>query len=133
MHHNQDFTDELHAYFANGLLQHYPKNTLIVGDNEQQKIVYFIKSGYVRVHADNGRGEEYTHIVYGAGEIFPLIWLTRQQNSANFCRTLTETELYAVPLETFNHDLIEKKGFANAMLRQAVEQYRIYAMRVANL
>jgi len=129
----QDFTDTLRQYFSAGALQSVPKNTPIVTQNKLQKSVYFVRSGYVRVYSTNNRGEQYTHILYGAGEIFPLTWLTKQQLIATVYESLTDTEVHSLPLDQVNHDLINQNGLSLAFLRQSVEQYRIYAMRLDNL
>lgn len=95
--------------------------------------MFYILSGYIRIYSLNARNDQYTHIIYGPGEIFPLTWLTQQERTSVFYEAMTDAEIRSVSLEQFNADLKEVPKLAYSMLQQSVEQYRLYAMRVVNL
>ena len=133
MYHSQNFVGVLRSYFSKGTLETYRKGSRVLLSNADQKVVYFIRSGYVRIYSTTARKEEYTHIIYGQNELFPLTWLSKQDKTSATYQALTDVEVYAVPLSKVSNDLENKADLTLAMLRQAVEQYRIYSMRVDNL
>ena len=134
MDHAEDHITRVRNYFRNGQQQSIPKHTqILLIDEDRPRAMYYIGSGYVRVYSVNSRKEQYTHIIYGPGEIFPLTWLTKQTRSNVLYGALTDCEIYCVELDSFNRDLQKDNGLSYGMLQQAIEQYRLYTMRVDNL
>jgi len=132
VYHKQDFARILRDYFAQGTLRTYAKNDLVMAQHETPTDMFYIKSGAVRIYT-NERGDEFTQVIYAPGEVFPLYWLTQDRQQSSICETLMPTELLSMPLSQLDTDLATNIDLATTMLRQTAEQYRIYAMRVANL
>jgi CRP/FNR family transcriptional regulator, cyclic AMP receptor protein len=132
VNHKQDFATVLRDYFMQGSPESYAKGSIIIGAEDTPTDMYFIKSGAARFYT-NDRGDEFTHIIYAPGEVFPLYILAQDRQQLSTCEALLPTEVLRIPLHQFNQDLADNNALATAMLRQTVEQYRIYAMRVANL
>lgn len=135
MDHRDNSMHLVRQYFLdNGSCIKVPKDTEIIAMNDDRGDIYLIVSGYFRVYATNfRRREEFTHILYGPGEIFPMGWLTKQKASLAYYVSLTPAEIYRLSPEQFKKDMLRNNQLAYAMLQQTLEQYRIFTMRVNNL
>jgi CRP-like cAMP-binding protein len=123
----------MRAYFQNGTRLEHAKGTYILTTEKEKEATYYIADGFVRIYSQTNRGEQYTHIIYGPGEIFPVTWLARAPRSKIMYETLSDTVLYSVPITRLSDDMLKNPKLSYGVLQQTIEQYRIYTMRVDNL
>jgi len=128
-----NYTDTLGAYFSQGILTSHSKCSTILDINRKKESLYYIKSGYMRIYSLNRRNEQYSHIFYGPNELFPVSWLTDQEQTNAVYEALTDCEIYAINIAQLNADTAKDPVLAQALLKQVAEQYRIYTQRVDNL
>ena len=60
--------------FSRGQPLTFKKGEHIIAQDVEPEGVYYISTGYVKIYSISGSGDEYIHILYGSGEIFPLVW-----------------------------------------------------------
>ncbi len=60
--------------FAKGQPMMFGASDIILGNQPTPNGVYYINSGYVKAYSISNQGDEYMHLVYGQGELFPLVW-----------------------------------------------------------
>lgn len=121
--------------FATGQQLHYLKGQLIIHAEDMPDYVYCIKRGLVKIYSINNQGEEYVHIFYGPGEIFPMRWILGVGASWSniFFQAATATDLYRLPTEQVLAVLQEDALLTTSLLRQVTRQFQLYADRIDNL
>lgn len=82
----------------------YKKRTMILHSNDSTSIVFFIKSGYIRVFRISEDGEELTLTILKEYDFFPLTYgFNNNEAKANnyYLETITPLELWKAPQEQF--------------------------------
>jgi CRP/FNR family transcriptional regulator len=123
----------IHRLFYKGQPLVAAKGEIILG-NDVTKGVYYISTGYIKVYSISQAGEEFVHIIYGPGEIFPLVWAYLGiQPESLFYQAMSSTTLWRLSRDWFNVFITGQLEFAHAMSVQLAQQFRIYIDRVDNL
>ena len=133
MDHSGNYINDMRTYFKKGTLLQCAKGAHILTTESEKQATYFIDDGFVRIYSQTARGEQYTHILYGPGEIFPITWLARTPRSTLMYETLSDASIYAVPITQLSNDMLANPRLSYGVLQQTIEQYRIYTFRVDNL
>lgn len=128
-----DSADSIADLFKSGQRLSYAKGEIILRPDDDSPGIFYVESGYVKVFSINDRGEEYLHIVYGTGEIFPLIWVLSGQPRNVFYRAMTACVLLRVPGEKFQESIEANSSQCFAVLKQVTRQFNVYTHRVDNL
>lgn len=125
--------DELAKFFTtNGKQIVYANGELILRADDEPQGAYYIVSGFVKVYSINSQGEEYVHIIYGDGEIFPMVWILRKISRSVFYEALGSVTILRAPSEALVKRL-EQDKIASSFLNQVVDQFSVYSDRVDNL
>jgi CRP-like cAMP-binding protein len=125
---------KLRLLFEKGQTLIFPKDQVIVGNSLEPEGVYYIHSGYIKVYSLSDEGDEYIHIIFGHGEIFPMIWAYLDIASTSlFYETLVETKLYRISRPLFNAYIKTDLSLAYAASVQLAQQFRILTDRIDNL
>jgi CRP-like cAMP-binding protein len=123
----------LQNIFAASKPTHYSAGEIIARAEDDPKAVYLIESGYVRVYSINSRGEEYMHIVYRAGELFPLMSLTGKKQRGVYYEALDTSTVRKLPVEELMDKIKTDTAVSSEMVFQILEQFNVYVDRVDNL
>ena len=92
---------DIGALENHAVLRRYPKNTIVVMEDDTQSQLFVIRSGKVRVFANDEEGKQVTLKHMGPGEYFgELSVLDRHPRSASIA-SLTDVELLTIAGETF--------------------------------
>lgn len=118
--------------FRKGRLLNYRNRELIVRAGEPPQGVYFIGKGFVKVYSISDQGTERIHVIYKAGEIFPLIWAFNGQMTDVFYESLGPTKLWRLPKDEFIENM-HNGGYHDPVVMQFIEQFRIFSDRLENL
>lgn len=129
----QKYKDALDAVFSKGPILSYAKGQKILGLDDNPDGLYRIQSGAVKVYAVNAQGNQYVHIIYGVGELFPLPWILYKQRRKVIYEALLPTTLQLIDRDVFIAHMHDTTDFAVATFAQVVQQFNIYADRVDNL
>jgi len=129
----KNYVNDMRDYFRGGTHQHYRKGQLVEVNSSLNEQTYYVSSGFMRLFASNNRGEQYTHIIYGPGDIYPISWMVDIPLRAVSADALTPVELYSLPAADIARQVQADINLACGLLQQTIEQYRHYASRVDNL
>lgn len=111
----------------------YGAGEIIARADDEPSVIYCIKSGYVRVYSINSRHEEYLHIIYKRGELFPLLWLTDKTQKGVYYEAIDVTQVYKVPVTMLQERAKSDAAFSYALTEQTMHQFNVYIDRVDNL
>lgn len=128
-----DPANPLTGLFKSGQRLSYSKGEIVLRPDDESPGIFYVESGYVKVFSINDRGEEYLHIIYGANEIFPLIWVMSGQPRNVFYRAVTACALLRVPGKKFQDSIEADSTLCFAVLKQVTKQFNVYTNRVDNL
>ncbi|HET9174626.1 MAG TPA: Crp/Fnr family transcriptional regulator [Candidatus Saccharimonadales bacterium] len=124
---------ELYGLFQGGPHMVYHKSDVILRGDFPADRLYYIESGYVKAYSLNDRGEEYVHLLYGPGDIFPLIGLINNTVRDIFYESLDTAQLFSYQKDSL-HELLETHPtLTKEMLHQSLRQLTIYGDRLDNL
>lgn len=124
---------ELIDQFKQGRLLTYRKGEIILRAAEEPSGVYCIEQGFIRVYSITDQGEENTHVIYKAGEVFPLIWAFNNIARNVFYESLDVSQLWWLSKDEFLHLAKTSHKVSYLVLYQAVNQFHIFADRLDNL
>ncbi len=125
---------EIRKFFTKGQPISTSKGEVILGNDSHPDGIYYIDTGYVKAYSLSDSGDEYLHIIYGQGEIFPLIWAYLGViNSEVYYETMSETVLWRVAREWFMNFIKTNINVCFAMSMQLSQQFRLFSDRVDNL
>jgi CRP-like cAMP-binding protein len=120
--------------FHNGQPLSYSKGEVILGNLSKPDGVYFIDSGYVKIYTISDEGEEYLSIIYGSGEVFPILWAYLDiEPEILFYETLSDCILWRISREWFNKAITLDVATGYAFAIQLAQQFSIFIDRVDNL
>jgi CRP-like cAMP-binding protein len=127
-------TKALATFFLSGRSVRYGKSEVVVVGDDSEPEVFYIGKGYIKVYSINDEGEEYIHVIYKKGEIFPLIWALRDLKRHVFYESIGSSVLWKMPKEDFlAYIKLHTNDVTFALLEQMAEQFGIYADRLDNL
>lgn len=126
-------SSDILTFFESGKPLRFNRGNIILNGHDEPQGVYCIARGYVKVYSISDEGEEYVHIIYKAGEIFPLIWALKGVRRKVFYESLGDSALWRLPLDKFLPLTRQDLQLAALVTDQLAEQFRIYADRVDNL
>lgn len=111
----------------------YGAGEIIARADDEPSVIYCIKSGYVRVYSINSRHEEYLHIIYKRGELFPLLWLTEKVQKGVYYEALEPSQVYKIPASMLLDHAKTDPKVSFALTVQVMQQFNVYLDRVDNL
>jgi CRP/FNR family transcriptional regulator len=124
----------LEDFFTTGISIHASKGEVVLRGDEENADIFYLSKGLIKVYSINDEGEEYIHIIYKTGDIFPLIWAFRNKQRRVFYESLASSVLWKVPKARFLGHIKENTSpEAYSLIEQLAEQFNVYADRVDNL
>lgn len=124
----------LSDFFVQGRPVRYSRGEVIVAGDDPNPDIHYIGRGFVKVYSINDDGEEYVHVVYRKGEIFPLIWALRDHRRRIFYEAIDDCVLWKKTKNELREYLDEHADpISRALLGRLAEQFNIYADRLDNL
>ncbi|MDB5168747.1 MAG: CarD family transcriptional regulator [Candidatus Saccharibacteria bacterium] len=128
-----DLHASLEQLFARGQQLTLGKDEIVIRPGDDPSHLYQVQSGYVKVYFINREGEEYLHVIYGAGEIFPLAWIVHRVRRNVFYETITPTVLMRLSRDEFLEHTAHDPEMGFIVMQQVVSQFNIYLDRIDNL
>lgn len=124
----------LEAFFKTGDLLKFSRNEHILHTQSESDALYYIAKGYIKVYSIDSRGQHYINIIYGPGEMFPLVWLNNAEMklTRNY-QAISECTIRRRSREDFMLNFMVDSQFAYATLQQFISQFSVYNDRVTNL
>jgi CRP/FNR family cyclic AMP-dependent transcriptional regulator len=128
-----DAAELIQKLFANGQRFELAKDEIVIRPGDDPSHLYRIETGFVKVYFINREGEEYLHLIYGAGEIFPLAWIVNRVRRNVFYETITPSVIMRISREEFMEKTATDPEMGFAVMQQAISQFNIYLDRIDNL
>ncbi len=119
--------------FRAGKQVKYKRGDVISQPTDPQGTVYFVSEGFVKVYSINNRDEQYVHLVYDIGELFPLVWLVNEGQRNVYYKAVTNCTIYELEKSVITARAKVDPAFSYCLLQRVTEQFRVYADRVDNL
>ncbi len=109
------------------------KGELILHAEDEAPGMFYIESGFMKVYSLNDRGEEYILVVYGPGELFPLLWLARRARRNVFYEALANGSLLRIRSEDLELAVRTNNDFCLELIERSLEQHATFIDRISNL
>lgn len=124
---------EILDQFKGGRQLDFRHREIVLRAGETPQGVYFIDQGFIKVYTISDRGTENMHVIYKAGELFPLIWIFNGRVRNVFYESVGTSRLFRLTKEEFNKRMHRSAHLHAAVTEQFADQFRIYADRIDNL
>lgn len=124
---------KVREFFLAGTLLRFQRGDIILQADEEPDGVYLIEKGFVKVYSILNSGENNQHVVYKAGELFPLLWAFERTQLHVFYEALDETEVRRVSKAEFRRFMANDPAVSAHLVERLAEVFWIYANRVENL
>ena len=107
------FTDTpISSIMSHPKLRHYTKAQIILYESDTPTDLYIIKSGVVKIYDIDDQGNEKILHIIKSPAMFPMVFFLGGNNqSRSFHTTVTDAEIYAIPL-----DIVEEQMKAGGEL-----------------
>jgi CRP-like cAMP-binding protein len=129
-----DTSNIIRRLFTQGLPETFSKGDVILGNDPEPSGVYYIASGYVKVFSIGDDGDEYIHIIYGKGEIIPLVWAYLGEITESvFYEAISEALTWRISRDWFNQFIQSHLPISYALSVQLARQFQVYSDRIDNL
>lgn len=127
-------SDLIRHLFQRGQPLTFSKGELILGNDLEPNGVYFIDSGYIKVYSISNAGDQNIHIIYGSGELFPLMWAyLGEQSQSLFYEAIADVVVWRIARDWFQRFIKERPDVSYAMSQHLAKQFQIYSERLDNL
>lgn len=114
---------ELSSFFAQYNSVRYKRGETIIHGGEDPAGVYFLKSGYVRLVATSLEGKELTLMLYGPGDIFPIVWAFMESPTIYDFQAFSDVELKRCPKDHFLALQIQNKATVMNCMKDIIKRY----------
>ena len=111
----------------------YRKGQVMLRPGDEPSDIFLIVEGIVKIYAINNLGEEYIHILFGPGEMFPLAWVVNSTPVSLYFAATSDCTVQRIAQEHFTKALDSNPQTGKEILAQAMRQFSVYVARVDNL
>jgi CRP-like cAMP-binding protein len=111
----------------------FPAGQVIVLSGETTRAVYLVVQGVVRIQRSSPEGREYVLHSLGPGECFNLSSALDGGVNLATVTALTDTQVYAIPVDVFCHTVSEHPELALALLGHLADRVRSLSDAVEDL
>lgn len=125
--------DPLNSLFSKGQLVHYQKGEIIVSPEKSTPGVDLIRQGFVRVYSLIGHKKQRSHIIYKAGEIYPLIQTLKESPKNLYYQAMNYVIVSRIPKDRFLQQITKKPKLALELIKLLANRLELYRDRVDNL
>ncbi len=116
--------NELRSFYRKYPTVKFAKGEIILQQDEIPRHVYGIKSGVVKLSNLSAEGDDRTISFEIVDDILPICWAFSKTSRALFYyQAYTDCELYVIPKDVFESQLMISDGFIRAMLNRQVSSY----------
>ncbi|HSX29071.1 MAG TPA: Crp/Fnr family transcriptional regulator [Candidatus Saccharimonadales bacterium] len=120
--------------FTKGQPLAFSKGECILGNDAEPDGVYFLDTGYVKAYSISNEGDEYLHVIYGSGDIFPLPWAYLGTWSEHlFYEGISDCVVWRISRDWFHYFVTQRLDVSHAMSLEVAQQLRLFGDRLDNL
>ena len=130
--------DELQALDATSSTRSFPKNTVVIHENDPADSLFVIESGKVKVYCSDKNGKEFIMNTLGPGDYFGELALLDDSTRSASVRTVEKSDFRIVMKEDFNRVLDDHPNITRQRVRKLTADVKSLALqdvygRVANV
>lgn len=111
----------------------YPKNTVIINEDDFADSLYVIESGRVKVYCSDKNGKEFIMNTMGGGEYFGELALLDDEKRSASVRTLDKSVFLIMYKDEFNKVLDEQPNIARTLIKNLTKRVRKLTSKVKSL
>ncbi|MEH6909801.1 MAG: Crp/Fnr family transcriptional regulator [Oceanicoccus sp.] len=115
---------ELEVLANSGVMRSYPKNTVIINENDLADSLYIIETGRVKVYCSDKNGKEFIMNTLGAGDYFGELALLDDDRRSASVRTMEKASFLIIYKEDFNKVLLQQANIAATLIRNLTRRVR---------
>ncbi len=115
---------ELEALSASSVVRSYPKNTVIINENDHADSLYIIESGRVKVYCSDKNGKEFIMNTLTAEDYFGELALLDDDKRSASVRTMEKSSFCIIYKEDFNQVLEQQPNIAKTLIRNLTRRVR---------
>jgi CRP/FNR family cyclic AMP-dependent transcriptional regulator len=116
--------EELDTLAASSVARNYPKNTVIINENDHADSLYLIESGKVKVYCSDKNGKEFIMNTLEAGDYFGELALLDDDKRTASVRTMEKSSFMIIYKEDFNKVIDEQPNIAKTLIRNLTRRVR---------
>jgi CRP/FNR family cyclic AMP-dependent transcriptional regulator len=125
--------DELETLFGNTSSRSFPKNTVVIHENDPADSLFIIESGKVKVYCSDKNGKEFIMNTQAEGDYFGELALLDDSTRSASVRTVEKSSFCIIFKENFNRVLDEHPNIARKMIRNLAARVRKLTADVKSL
>ena len=125
--------EELSTLHGSSVLREYPKNTVIINENDTADSLYFIESGRVKIYCSDKNGKEFIMNTMNSGEYFGELALLDDARRSASVRTLEKSSFRILYKEDFNRIMDEQPHIARVLIKNLAGRVRSLTNNVKSL
>lgn len=124
---------ELAALEESSIRRSYPKNTVIINENDVADSLYVIESGKVKVYCSDKNGKEFIMNTLSGGDYFGELALLDDDRRSASVRTMEKADFCIIYKQDFNQVLNEHPNIAKTLIRNITRRVRALTEKVKSL
>lgn len=124
---------ELSALSASSSSRVYPKNTVVIHENDTADSLFIIESGKVKVYCSDKNGKEFIMNTQGAGDYFGELALLDDCLRSASVRTVEKSSFCIIYKDDFNKVLDCQPNIARTLIKNLTERVRKLTADVKSL
>jgi CRP/FNR family cyclic AMP-dependent transcriptional regulator len=124
---------ELAALEESSIRRSYPKNTVIINENDVADSLYVIESGKVKVYCSDKNGKEFIMNTLGGGDYFGELALLDDDRRSASVRTMEKADFCIIYKQDFNQVLDLHPNIAKTLIRNITRRVRALTEKVKSL
>jgi CRP/FNR family transcriptional regulator, cyclic AMP receptor protein len=115
---------EMEALSGSSVVRSYPKNTVIINENDHADSLYIIETGRVKVYCSDKNGKEFIMNTLSSEDYFGELALLDDDKRSASVRTMEKSSFCIIYKEDFNHVLEQQPNIAKTLIRNLTRRVR---------
>jgi CRP/FNR family cyclic AMP-dependent transcriptional regulator len=125
--------DEMSALASSSSSRSFPKNTVVIHENDPADSLFIIESGKVKVYCSDKNGKEFIMNTQGEGDYFGELALLDDSSRSASVRTVEKSTFCIIYKDDFNRVLEEHPSIARKLIRNLSQRVRKLTADVKSL
>jgi CRP/FNR family cyclic AMP-dependent transcriptional regulator len=125
--------DELDTLGSASSSRSFPKNTVVIHENDPADSLFVIESGRVKVYCSDKNGKEFIMNTQGAGDYFGELALLDDSTRSASVRTVEKSTFCIIYKDDFNRMLEQHPKLARHLIRNLAQRVRKLTADVKSL
>lgn len=125
--------DEMEALASSSSSRSFPKNTVVIHENDPADSLFIIESGKVKVYCSDKNGKEFIMNTQREGDYFGELALLDDSSRSASVRTVEKSSFCIVFKDDFNRVLDEHPNIARKLIRNLAQRVRKLTADVKSL